>query len=69
MRLTYPVAAKSLLAGQLTRSKLDSMQQDKNRYYDLNWSWFGLAAETGIISERTPKPEALEKFLPLPPGK
>jgi endo-1,4-beta-D-glucanase Y len=63
MRLTYPVAAKSLLAGQLTRSKLDKMQKDRNRYYDLNWVWFGLAAESGLLKERTPGLEALDKLL------
>jgi len=23
-----------------------------DRYYDLNWIWFGIAAEDGLIAER-----------------
>jgi hypothetical protein len=54
-----PEAARLLRERKLTRRQLDSIQRKRNRYYDLNWLWFGVAGAEGLIAERTPAPAAI----------
>lgn len=42
LALYYPELAKALLQGKLSRRRLLAISQEGNRYYDLNWVWFGL---------------------------
>jgi endo-1,4-beta-D-glucanase Y len=47
-----PARAREILAGPLSPASLARVIDAPNRYYDLNWIWFGLAAEDGLIVER-----------------
>lgn len=53
------VADDPALAGDVRRAhlSLDTLMAivgDQNRYYDLNWTWFGIASASGLIAEHTP---------------
>lgn len=58
-RLFAPHLADALLRNQLSRKSLLPLLTDPDRYYDLNWTWFGLAADNGLIQRNTPSPEHL----------
>ena len=47
-RLFEPQVADALLAHQLSERELRPILAKANRYYDLNWIWFALAAERGL---------------------
>lgn len=42
-----PEAARRLLAGRLSQAALRPILRAPDRYYDLNWVWFGLAVGEG----------------------
>jgi endo-1,4-beta-D-glucanase Y len=54
-RLFHPPLADALLQAELSQRNLEPILHDPDRYYDLNWIWFGLAADTGLIQRRTPR--------------
>jgi len=58
-KIHFPQLAQSILNKHLSQQTLKEIINKKNRYYDLNWVWFGLAAIDGLIKERTPKPEEI----------
>lgn len=49
-----PEAARAIQTRHLTPSALQQVMDGKDRYYDSNWVWFGLAAAGNLIAERTP---------------
>jgi len=53
-RRTDPAAAARLLEPRLDRGTLTQLLGDRNRYYDHNWVWFGLALDRGLLTARTP---------------
>lgn len=54
-----PEIYQRLLENQLSPDRLLEVARQGNRYYDLNWIWFGLAAAAGVIQERTPSVSAI----------
>src|SRR5262249_4584562 len=56
LALRAPAQAKEILRDQLQARNLAPVLRATNRYYDLNWIWFGLAAEDGLIAERWNRP-------------
>jgi endo-1,4-beta-D-glucanase Y len=54
-RLFHPPLAEALLKSELSQRSLEPILRDPDRYYDLNWIWFGLAADSGLIQRRTPR--------------
>lgn len=54
-RLFHPPLAEALLQTELSPHNLEPILRDPDRYYDLNWIWFGLAGDTGLIQRRTPR--------------
>lgn len=54
-RLFHPPLADALLQTDLSPRSLEPILRDPDRYYDLNWIWFGLAADNGLIQRRTPR--------------
>jgi endo-1,4-beta-D-glucanase Y len=62
-----PQVAESLRANQLSPQYLREVMKLRDRYYDLNWIWFGLALADGLILERTPPPEELVVVRPASP--
>jgi endo-1,4-beta-D-glucanase Y len=52
LALRAPSRAKEILQNELSPRNLAPVLPATNRYYDLNWIWFGLAAEDGLIAER-----------------
>lgn len=63
LALHAPATAESLRRGVLAPAELDTLSRQEERYYDLNWVWFGLAADRGLIAERTPSVEELAAAL------
>lgn len=61
--LFKPQAAQALKAKEFAESRITKFWADQDRYYDLNWLWFGLAAESGFIKKHTPP---VERFLHPP---
>ena len=57
--LYAPAAARAVDATRLTPEALDFVMRSGDRYYDANWVWFGLAARSGFIVQRTPPVSAL----------
>ncbi len=53
-------AALEILTRRLSPQSLLPLLANPQRYYDLNWVWFGLAAQDGLIRERTPEPSVLK---------
>ena len=49
-----PAAAHALRARHLSASAVRRLISRPDRYYDLNWVWFGLAAADGYIDQRMP---------------
>lgn len=49
-----PASAVALRNGLLGTNNLLPILRKNDRYYDLNWIWFGLALADGLIPERTP---------------
>ncbi len=45
-----PEAARRLLDGRLSQASLRPILRAPDRYYDLNWIWFGLAVSEGFPS-------------------
>ena len=54
-----PETAARLRRGPLSAKHLLSIAGQADRYYDLNWVWFGLALTSGEISRNTALPEAI----------
>lgn len=63
LALLRPQAAETLLKDKLNPDALRPILGQDRRYYDLNWTWFGLAAVSGLIAERTPSPETVAALL------
>jgi hypothetical protein len=51
-----PRVAEEVLVPRLDPTALDLLLTARDRYYDHNWVWFGLALDRGIIEARTPRP-------------
>ena len=43
------VGRGSLRAGKLALPDLQKISDHPDRYYDLNWVWFGIAADEGLL--------------------
>jgi endo-1,4-beta-D-glucanase Y len=54
-----PATAAMLRKGPLSPAKILEIAGRVDRYYDLNWIWFGLALSSGWIETRTPPPMAI----------
>ena len=63
MRLHHPVLAESILNSELSMERIRPILNDPDRYYDLNWIWFGLAADNGLIKDMTPDPQWVRQAL------
>jgi endo-1,4-beta-D-glucanase Y len=44
-----PEEARRLRAGKLALPALQAISDHPDRYYDLNWVWFGIAADEGLL--------------------
>jgi hypothetical protein len=51
-----PNVARDLLAPRLAPGALAALLEARDRYYDHNWVWFGIALDRGLIEARTPSP-------------
>ena len=47
-----PAYASHLRAGKLALPDLQKISDHPDRYYDLNWVWFGIAADEGLLVQR-----------------
>ena len=56
LRLYTPNAAEAVLTRRLNLPTLEALLRRRDRYYDLNWVWLGIAADLGWIRHRTPSP-------------
>ena len=56
----HPSLARAIRDDKLSPRRLTPILSDPNRYYDLNWIWFGLAAADGLINERTPGLQSIQ---------
>ena len=63
LELHEPELAETVLQTRLTPSLLRKVASDPDRYYDANWTWFGLAAAGGLIIERTPDLDEVRAML------
>jgi endo-1,4-beta-D-glucanase Y len=63
LELHAPDVAETVLETRLTPPRLRKAAGDPDRYYDANWTWFGLAAAGGFISDRTPDLDAVRAML------
>ncbi len=54
LRLYQPALATALLRTDVSPRRLAALSRDPDRYYDANWCWFGMAAHSGFLLERTP---------------
>jgi endo-1,4-beta-D-glucanase Y len=48
------VIARDWRKSRFSDDALTRLSAARNRYYDVNWVWFGLAAADGVITARTP---------------
>lgn len=44
-----PAYARRLREGKLELARLADISHEPDRYYDLNWLWFGIAADEGLL--------------------
>jgi len=58
LAMTDVALARDVRRTHLSLDALTALSSDESRYYDLNWTWFGIASVTGLIQERTPLPTA-----------
>jgi len=63
LRLFQPRLADALLRNQLSREALTPILDDPDRYFDCNWTWFGLAVENGLALRNTPGIADLRRIL------
>jgi len=49
LKFQYPQLAGSLVAKELSPLALTAIGKNPSRYYDNNWTWFGLAAWSGFL--------------------
>jgi endo-1,4-beta-D-glucanase Y len=63
-----PPTAEAILDRHLQMGQLDRIATNPKRYYDVNWTWFGLAAWSSLIRERTPSPEVVFDGTQIPPA-
>lgn len=54
-----PALGQSVFSERMSPEALTPLLPRRDRYYDLNWIWFGLAAADGLIADRTPPPAAV----------
>lgn len=50
LEIASPQLADALVKKDLSPAALTPLLRDPNRYYDNNWTWFGLAAWSGLIA-------------------
>ncbi|MDJ0783127.1 MAG: glycosyl hydrolase family 8 [Desulfosarcinaceae bacterium] len=58
LEIRSPALAAQLRSGPLSRPQLQKIADQADRYYDLNWTWLGLALSDGWIASQTPAPSA-----------
>lgn len=58
-RLYQPALAEALLQDKLSRKAISAIEKNDQRYYDLNWIWFGMALDGGVIARETPRADDL----------
>ena len=54
LQIFAPAAAEAVRSEHLTESALREVSTVSDRYYDANWTWFGIAAADGFISSQMP---------------
>jgi endoglucanase len=54
-----PSAGAAVRGRHLSDAVWQSLRTERNRYFDANWVWFGLAAADGLVEERTPPVTAI----------
>ena len=54
-----PAAGAAVRNTHLSAAALRPVTTEANRYFDANWTWFGLAAADGLIESATPAVEAI----------
>lgn len=61
-----PPLASDLVEQRLSPEAIaNGLFGESNRYYDHNWVWFGLAADGGLIAERTPGVEVIDRWFAM----
>lgn len=60
LRRHAPELARRVVEEKFDSAAIDAMLDEANRYYDMNWVWFGLAADRELILRRTPDPTAID---------
>jgi endo-1,4-beta-D-glucanase Y len=61
-----PHEAVTLRKGPLSSTQILTIAGQDDRYYDLNWIWFGLALSNGWIAQNTPRPAEIIIGHPAP---
>lgn len=56
LRRHAPEVASTALEPRLDAEALGRLMAARDRYYDHNWVWLGLALDRGLIAARTPAP-------------
>jgi endo-1,4-beta-D-glucanase Y len=54
--LYAPATGRAIEADRLSEEAVGRMMAARDRYYDANWVWFGIAATDGFLSERMTSP-------------
>lgn len=67
LEIHAPHEAARLRSGALSTTQVLSIAGQNDRYYDLNWIWFGFALSNGWIEQNTPLPEEIIYGRPEPP--
>lgn len=58
-----PELAAAVRRAHLTETGLARLTRSRDRYYDVNWVWFGMALADGWVVPRTPAPDRLARSL------
>jgi endoglucanase len=57
LEIHSPATARPLRAERLSDDTLKDVMRRRDRYYDANWVWFGMALADGWLVRRTPAPD------------
>jgi endo-1,4-beta-D-glucanase Y len=69
VEVVAPAQAGWIRTQRLTPPALDELLVRNDRYYDFNWTWFGLASTSGLTVERTPRVRELRgSYRPATPS-
>jgi endo-1,4-beta-D-glucanase Y len=63
LRQYHPRLAEDVRGSILSRQALEPVFKRRDRYYDLNWVWFGIAADGDVIRDGTPSLEEFDRLL------